>query len=105
MRLTQHSRERLRERLGEWNENEWKAIVKNAYDKGKTYGKFKVGTPIREYLKIRSSGRVRVVAYRNVCFIFSLNGAKNNYGLITAYPIPDWIVELENKRKGGGKIC
>lgn len=86
IKISKHALERIKERLG-LSDYEIKDIVLNAWERGKTVGKFK--GDIKEYILKKmgsiTNGKYRTVVYNDIVFIFSAQHPT----LVTTYELPE----------------
>lgn len=85
MKLSKHSKKRIRERT-ELNHKERRQMFRNALDNGKSLQDIK-DEKIKKYIKDRSNN-CKIKLYKGYLFIYS----KNNHILYTMYKLPN---ELE----------
>lgn len=83
MKLTKHSKLRMKERTG-LNHNERKSLFRRALDNGKSINDIK-DDRTREYLLKKKNCKVKL--YRGYVFLYS----KNSKTLYTMYKLPDGI--------------
>lgn len=94
---THHSIERGKERFG-MNEKSISHLVRNAFERGKTFEDYKKNRE-RNWLLKREMDGCTAVVYDRKCFIIS-----SGISCITLYDLPNWFDQYDTHYNGKEKI-
>ena len=87
MKLSNHSKQRLRERTS-LNHNERRKLFKLALIKGESIKQIK-NDKIKRYLAPKQRYNSKIKLYKDYVFVYS----KNSHQLYTIYKLPDYLKE------------
>ena len=90
MKLSEHSKKRIKERANVYDKAGQKDLFRNALIKGKSIGEMN-DCPTKEWLlnhiPYKNKGKIKV--YKNYVFIYS----KNSHRLYTMYKLPEELIK------------